>query len=175
MKESHRALIVFSLPVLFLIFAFFFMSFGTPNERREESGDSGPELAESRLQNEEAYPKVTRESIAELETELIAPTEISDAIEEVSTGDRITVHYRGWLATDSEAVFDQSFNRNEPFTFTVGSGVINGWSEGVVGMKVGEIRRLFIPSDLGYGEQGSGANIPPNSDLIFDVELVRFE
>jgi FKBP-type peptidyl-prolyl cis-trans isomerase FkpA len=93
--------------------------------------------------------------------------------EEVKTGDSITVHYRGWLALDGE-VFDQSFNHsNDGFTFTVGQGVIQGWSEGVVGMKIGETRRLKIPYNLGYGERGAGLTIPPFADLIFDVELLR--
>ena len=93
---------------------------------------------------------------------------------EVKKGDSITVHYRGWLALDGE-IFDQSFNHgNDGFTFTVGQGVIEGWSQGVVGMKVGEVRRLKIPYNLGYGEYGAGLTIPPFADLIFDVELVSF-
>jgi FKBP-type peptidyl-prolyl cis-trans isomerase len=91
---------------------------------------------------------------------------------EVSTGNNITVHYRGWLAMDGE-VFDQSFNHSaEGFTFKVGNGVIEGWSEGVIGMKIGETRRLKIPFDKGYGEYGAGLTIPPYADLIFDIELI---
>ena len=94
---------------------------------------------------------------------------------QVKSGDKITVHYRGWLALDGE-VFDQSFNHSESgFTFTVGQGVIEGWSEGVVGMKLGEVRRLKIPYTKGYGEYGAGYTIPPFSDLIFDVELVSID
>ncbi|MEO6729488.1 MAG: FKBP-type peptidyl-prolyl cis-trans isomerase [Candidatus Dojkabacteria bacterium] len=99
------------------------------------------------------------------------PTDSNSAA--VKTGDNITVNYKGWLA-ETGVVFDQSFNSsNSGFTFTVGSGVIEGWSEGVVGMKVGEIRRLKIPSSLGYGEAGSLPTIPSNADLIFDIELIR--
>lgn len=91
----------------------------------------------------------------------------------VKAGDNISVHYRGWLASDG-TVFDTSLNRGEPFDFSVGSGVIEGWSLGVVGMKVGEVRRLKIPSDLGYGEGGAGGVIGANADLIFDVELISY-
>jgi FKBP-type peptidyl-prolyl cis-trans isomerase len=89
----------------------------------------------------------------------------------VETGDKITVNYIGWLASNGE-IFDTSFNEGRtPFQFTVGSGVIEGWSSGVVGMKLGEVRRLKIPSDQAYGESGQGS-IEPNSDLFFDVELL---
>ncbi len=91
----------------------------------------------------------------------------------VESGDRISVNYRGWLASTGE-VFDQSFIYNKTLTFTVGQNVIKGWSDGVLGMKVGEVRRLKIPSELGYGEAGSEPKIPANADLIFDVELVKF-
>lgn len=90
----------------------------------------------------------------------------------VQTGDRISVNYRGWFAKDAK-VFDQSFDRGDTFTFIVGQGVIQGWSQGVVGMKVGEVRRLKIPSALAYAEAGQG-DIGPNEDLIFDIELVNF-
>jgi FKBP-type peptidyl-prolyl cis-trans isomerase FkpA len=91
-------------------------------------------------------------------------------------GDRVTVHYSGWLylpaAPDHHgAQFDSSRGR-EPFTFRLGSGgVIPGWDQGVAGMKVGGKRTLVIPATLGYGADGAGP-IPPNANLIFDVELL---
>lgn len=88
----------------------------------------------------------------------------------------VTVHYTGWLNKDGQPgdKFDSSVDRGEPFTFIIGIGqVIKGWDEGVSTMKVGEKRRLFIPSKLGYGPYGAGHIIKPNSDLIFDVELIK--
>ncbi|GMY33828.1 peptidyl-prolyl cis-trans isomerase FKBP15-1 [Fagus crenata] len=86
-------------------------------------------------------------------------------------GDRLKVHYRGKL-TDG-TVFDSSFERDSPIEFEVGSGqVIKGWDQGLLGMCVGEKRKLKIPAKLGYGEQGSPPTIPGGATLIFETELV---
>ena len=90
----------------------------------------------------------------------------------------VTVHYTGWLYDESQpenkgAKFDSSRDCNEPFSFTLGGGqVIQGWDEGVAGMKVGGQRTLTIPSAMGYGARGAGGMIPPNAALLFDVELL---
>ena len=92
--------------------------------------------------------------------------------EEVQPGGTVTIHYTGALASDG-SVFDSSVG-GEPVTFALDE-LIAGWQEGIPGMKVGGKRRLFIPSAQGYGESGSGSSIPPNSDLIFDIELFATE
>lgn len=85
---------------------------------------------------------------------------------------RVDVHYTGWLTNGKK--FDSSLDRDEPFQFELGGGqVIPGWDEGVKGMKEGEKRQLVVPSALGYGEDGAGEDVPPNSTLIFEVELLR--
>jgi len=85
-------------------------------------------------------------------------------------GKTVSVHYTGWLADGTK--FDSSLDRHEPFQFMLGAGhVIHGWDEGVAGMKVGGMRQLRIPPELGYGSRPRGP-IPANSTLIFDVELL---
>ena len=91
---------------------------------------------------------------------------------EAVNGKTVTVNYSGTLTSGTK--FDSSYDRGTPFSFTLGAGeVIKGWDLGVAGMKVGGKRKLTIPSDLGYGSRGAGADIPPNATLIFEVELLE--
>jgi FKBP-type peptidyl-prolyl cis-trans isomerase FkpA len=98
---------------------------------------------------------------------------------EATIGNTVVVHYTGWfykpLAKNQRGrKFDSSLDRKEPLDFRLGAGqVIKGWERGVSGMKVGGKRTLIIPSELAYGKRGApGGSIPPDSDLIFDVELL---
>ena len=88
------------------------------------------------------------------------------------TGKNVTVHYTGWLTNGTK--FDSSKDHGQPFSFPLGGGrVIKGWDQGVVGMKVGGVRKLTIPPNLGYGARGAGGVIPPNATLVFEVELLE--
>jgi FKBP-type peptidyl-prolyl cis-trans isomerase len=91
--------------------------------------------------------------------------------ESPSPGKIVKVHYTGWL--ENGAKFDSSADHGQPLEFPIGVGrVIKGWDEGLMTMKVGGKRKLIIPPDLGYGARGAGPMIPPNSTLIFEVELL---
>jgi FKBP-type peptidyl-prolyl cis-trans isomerase FkpA len=98
---------------------------------------------------------------------------------EAEKGLTISVHYTGWLldATKNDKKgekFDSSLDRREPFNFVLGVGqVIKGWDDGFDGMKIGGSRTILIPSEMGYGSRGAGGAIPPNADLIFEVELLE--
>lgn len=120
----------------------------------------------------------TLENTIELDTtqEEVAVTElqIEDLQEgsgdEAKEGDTVEVHYTGWLTDGTK--FDSSVDRGTPFSFALGAGeVIQGWDEGVAGMKIGGKRKLTIPADKAYGQNGVGP-IPPNATLVFEVELL---
>ncbi len=103
---------------------------------------------------------------AQQDTQAVAKNEIAE------------VHYTGWLdeAGQQGKKFDSSRDRGQSFRFVVDGGmVIKGWDLGVEGMKVGEVRRLYIPFELGYGTRGAGNVIPPRANLIFDVELLSIQ
>lgn len=90
---------------------------------------------------------------------------------EAKAGQAVSVHYVGTLTNGTK--FDASRDRGKPFGFSLGAGqVIQGWDQGVAGMKVGGLRKLTIPSHLGYGARGAGGVIPPNATLVFEVELL---
>ena len=111
-------------------------------------------------------------SISASELEITTISAGNGAVAEL--GMKVKVHYTGTLLNGT--VFDSSIPRKKPFEFILGRGqVIQGWEKGILGMKVGEKRKLLIPPELAYGETGSGDSIPPNSKLIFNVELIKVE
>ena len=118
--------------------------------------------------------KMQEKGITEL---IITDNKVGDG-REAEKGLTVIVHYTGWLYENGEKTtkFDSSVDRREPFSFVLGVGqVIKGWDNGVSGMQVGGSRTIIIPSDMGYGSRGAGSVIPPNSDLIFEVELIEIQ
>ncbi|HWV94610.1 MAG TPA: FKBP-type peptidyl-prolyl cis-trans isomerase [Vicinamibacterales bacterium] len=111
-------------------------------------------------------------------TELVKQDDAAGSGNEAVSGREVTVQYTGWLYDQARGdhkgqKFDSSRDRNEPFKFRLGAGqVIQGWDQGVAGMKVGGKRTLTIPPQMGYGSQGAGGVIPPNATLLFEVELL---
>jgi len=122
-------------------------------------------------------PEVAAEPAAAEEATLQIDTIKSGHGRAAVAGDLVTVHYTGWLYDESAAdnrgeKFDSSVDRGDKFQFPLGAGrVIKGWDEGVAGMLIGEQRVLTIPPDMGYGDRGAGAVIPPGATLVFEVEL----
>lgn len=117
------------------------------------------------------YPSTaTNSAPLEMENGLVVQDTAIGTGPEVKNGDTIVIHYNGTLEDGTK--FDSSYNRGQPFETQIGVGrVIQGWDLGVVGMKAGGKRTLTIPPELGYGDQAAGT-IPPNSTLIFEVELI---
>lgn len=114
-------------------------------------------------------------------TDLVKTDKVIGTGREAEPGINVTVHYTGWLYDPSKPdghgeKFDSSVDRNDPFVFYLGGGqVIQGWDQGVAGMKVGGKRTLIIPASMAYGQRGAGGVIPPNATLIFDVELLSIK
>jgi len=116
---------------------------------------------------------VTLESCVEVPSLRVEVLKAGDGVTYPKAGDKLTMHYTGTLASDGSK-FDSSVDRGQPFEFQIGIGqVIQGWDQGVIQMSLGEKSMLHIPSSLGYGERGAGQAIPPNADLVFEVELLK--
>jgi peptidylprolyl isomerase len=141
-----------------------------PEPKAPASATVTPTAGEADIDKKSTVPKGSGTA----PTTLKAETLIAGNGAEIKNGQQATVQYVGVLFKDGKE-FDTSWGKGkQPFTFTIGSGqVISGWDQGVLGMKVGERRRLTIPADLGYGAQGSPPKIGPNEPLIFDIDLKK--
>lgn len=122
------------------------------------------------LQSPTSSATITQTNMDELKIEDIVVGTGDEAV----SGKKVTVNYLGTLTDGTK--FDSSYDRSVPFSFNLGAGeVIKGWDQGIAGMRVGGKRKLTIPPDLGYGATGAGEVIPPNTTLIFEVELLGIE
>ena len=141
-----------------------------PEAKAPTSAKVDPTAGEADINKKPTVPKGSGPA----PTELKAETLIAGSGPEIKTGQQATVNYVGVLFKDGKE-FDSSWGKGkQPFQFALGSGqVIPGWDAGVLGMKVGERRRLTIPADLAYGAQGSPPKIGPNEPLIFDIDLKK--
>ncbi len=147
-----------------ILLVLFLFSCHKPYEKKEEAitGEMGKSKQESNLGKE-----------IKTSSGLIYVDEVMGEGNNPKTGDKVVVHYTGTLENGTK--FDSSVDRDRPFEFTIGVGrVIKGWDEGVASMKPGGKRKLIIPPELGYGSRDMGT-IPPNSTLLFDVELIEIK
>lgn len=165
LKTSINKFVGFSVIIIILLFVG-----GTYFLRSRQTSDSSLKKDEQSdiIDNTTMDEDNTAGKVSEMQIEDIVVGEGAEAI----TGSTVSVNYMGTFEDGSE--FDSSYKRGVPFEFTLGAGrVIEGWDKGVVGMKVGGKRKLTIPPQLAYGEQGVPGAIPPNSTLIFEIELLE--
>jgi len=165
--EGYKPFLIYFCPIILLLVGLIF-----------HMDSSSPSNTEPQELNLDDLNNMMQDS--QTDTDVVSSQDVDDlSIEdlqkgsgsEVKNGDTIKVHYTGTLLDGTK--FDSSYDREEPFEFTVGTGsVIQGWDQGLLGMKEGGKRKLTIPSSMGYGETGSGS-IPPNAGLVFEVELIE--
>lgn len=170
-KNVFKKSVLFIVPILILLILFIYIMDSTSPSNPEPSKDK--EITQEQLEELASSMDSTSKDAEDFE-ELIIEEITEGSGEEVKEGDTVRVHYKGTLIDGAQ--FDSSYDRGEPFEFTVGAGmVIQGWEQGLVGMKIKGKRKLSIPSVLGYGETGSPPTIPPNAGLIFEIELLEIE
>lgn len=172
---------IFSIAILIITSAILFISNGqnassiniTPTPSLTEQNNQTPTTDITNSPTGKIDDNIASMSAKTTESGLMVEDLVVGSGEEAISGSTVTVNYVGTLTNHVE--FDSSYSRNEPFSFVLGSGeVIQGWDEGVIGMKVGGKRKLTIPPELGYGDRPNGV-IPGNSTLIFEIELLSVE
>ncbi len=160
-----------SVTAFFSYFLWQDLKTGVKNQQQPKQASSKNSLAEAKPPKNQAMEPRTGLSNYEIMGMKVEVLRIG-AGESAKKGDRVNVHYVGTLENGKK--FDSSIDREDPFSFKLGeNSVIKGWELGVLGMKLGEKRRLTIPPELGYGNQGAGGVIPPVSTLIFEIELLK--
>ncbi len=155
-----KKIILTMIPFVFVLFAWlYFFSPNDVNESGEDLDNNGKEVVNN---NDIEFQELKIEDI-----------EDGSGEERAGDGDTVTVHYTGFF--EDGTIFDSSIDRDSPFTFTIGEGmVIRGWEEGLIGMMVGGKRKLIIPPHMAYGEYGTmDGSIPPNAILVFEIELLE--
>jgi len=183
-KEIINNLILIIVAVVVLSGAFYFLTNVLKNNNEVKKENTNTEQNSGNTNNEEQKPveqkNTTTENNKNNNEQKVDQLKIETIKEGTGTtvtkaGDIISVHYTGTLTNGTK--FDSSLDRGTPFEFHLGAGqVIKGWDQGLLGMKVGEKRKLTIPSNMAYGEAGAGGGlIPPNATLIFEVELLAIK
>ncbi len=162
-------ILIVSIIIITIIIGVYFLLINKPRETNSTASISqSVKKQEINSKNSDITQDISNFEIQNMKIEVLK----EGSGEPSKTGDLVTVHYVGTL--ENGVKFDSSVDRGTPFSFTLGQNrVIQGWELGVLGMKAGEKRKLTIPPELGYGERGAGAIIPPNATLIFQVELLK--
>ncbi len=169
-----KKILILIVVIVSIIFIFWYGNFGN-NKVYAPINNNTQKLAEEQTQVEKKEANksdnLNNKKNMKLEIKIIKE---GTGERKTKNGDTIAVHYTGRLTDGTK--FDSSLDRNEPFKFTLGKGmVIEGWDKGLLDMKIGEKRVLTIPSEMGYGSRGAGEIIPPDATLVFDVELISID
>lgn len=171
--KSSLPLIIIFFVVVVLLGVGFFLFFDNESGGLLTADDQGEAFEDILINEEESNMEETNQQAEDFQ-EFNYMTMIPGEGVEAQSGDTVLVHYTGTLIDGTK--FDSSLDRGQPFEFVLGQrSVIQGWELGVVGMQVGETRKLEIPSTMGYGEMGAGEFIPPNAGLVFEVELLEIK